>query len=205
MQLKNNFWFFEKALSESFCNEIIKSGFDANPKLAKTHKYHNKKITSKNKKDLKKLRDSNVAFLDHPWIYKDIDQIFKAANHNARWNFQYDFYEATQFTVYEKNQHYGWHVDANVDPYSNNVYENYKGKIRKLSATIALNDAKDYKGGEFQIDLSTPTEKRLFKVPSLKKKGSIVIFPSHLQHRVTPVTKGVRYSLVIWALGLPWR
>ena len=32
-------------------------------------------------------------------------------------------------------------------------------------------------------------------------KGSIVIFPSYIWHRVSPVTKGTRLSLVQWNLG----
>lgn len=205
MQLRNNFWFFEKALSEKFCDKIIKLGIKNNPSLGVINKYINKKITTKRLKDLKKTRDSNTSFIDKKEIYKEIDKFFTVANKNAGWNFNFDFYEPTQFTVYRKGQHYDWHADSNWDPYPNNAHPNYKGKIRKLSATIALNDAKEYKGGDFQIDLSTPNEKRVFKVPALKHKGSIVVFPSHLNHKVSAVTKGVRYSLVIWALGLPWR
>jgi len=209
MQLKNSFWWFEKAVSESFCAKVIKAGFSKNTRLANIHKYDGKKITRKMEKDLKKTRNSNVAFLNDQWIYNEIDKIFKAANHNAGWNFDLDHYESTQFTVYRKGQHYDWHVDANVNPYSHKAHENYRGKIRKLSATISLNDAKEYKGGDFMFDLSTPLEKkRIIKLKQLKalgKKGSMVVFPSHLQHKVSPVSKGIRYSLVIWGLGPPWR
>jgi len=209
MQLKNNFWWFEKSVPESFCAKVIKAGFAKNTRLGNINKYYDKKITPKIEKDLKKTRDSNVAFLNDKWIYNEIDKFFKTANHNAGWNFDFDHYESAQFTVYRKGQHYDWHVDANAIPFSPKAHKNYRGKIRKLSATITLNDAKEYKGGELLFDFSTPLARKkiikLNRLKALRKKGSIIIFPSHLYHKVSPVTKGVRYSLVIWGLGLPWR
>ena len=206
MQLKYNFWYFEKALKDTFIKKLIKEGIKKNPGLGVINKYQGKKITSKMEKDLKKTRDSNVAFLNNKWIYDGIDQFFKVANHNAGWNFKYDFYESVQFTVYAKGQHYDWHADSNPIPYPKNADPNFAGKIRKLSASISLNDASEYEGGDFQLDLSTPLEKKkIITIKELRKKGSIVIFPSHQYHKVTPVTKGVRYSLVIWGLGYPWQ
>ena len=66
--------------------------------------------------------------------------------------------------------------------------------IRKLSATIALND--DYEGGEFEFyNGNQPAD-----IPEIKK-GSIIVFPSTSWHRITPVTKGTRISLVTWLTG----
>mgnify|MGYP003643393429 FL=1 len=205
MNLKNTFWFFEKALTPEFCDKIIKLGIKKNPSLGVIKKYQNKKITSKDLKDLKKTRNSNTAFIDDAELYKKIDEFFLVANRNAGWNFEFDYYESTQFTVYKKGQHYNWHADSNGETYSMDSGPSFKGKIRKLSATIALNDSKEYKGGDFLIDDSNPLKKKIYKVPALKNKGSVVVFPSHLHHKVSPVTKGTRYSLVIWALGFPWR
>ena len=139
------------------------------------------------------------------FIYKEIDQIINVANFNAGWNFKLDHYQPAQFTVYGKGQHYNWHVDSSSNPYSQEHHKNFRGKIRKLSMSISLNDSKEYKGGELLIDLSSPMKKEIFKIDKLKEKGTAVVFPSHLWHRVTPVTKGVRYSLVVWALGTPWQ
>jgi PKHD-type hydroxylase len=79
-------------------------------------------------------------------------------------------------------------------------------KIRKLSVTCSLSDPKDYKGGELEFqfrnrDDPTPTRPCLEILP----RGSIVVFPSFVWHRVKPVTEGTRYSLVIWNLGYPFR
>jgi len=206
MQLKYNFWYFEKALKPAFTNKLIKEGIKKKPSLGVINKYQGKKITPSMKKDLRKTRDSNVVFLNNKWIYDKVDEFFTVANHNAGWNFKYDFYESAQFTVYGKDQHYDWHADANPIPYPQNIDKNFAGKIRKLSASISLNDSSEYEGGDFQLDLSTPLEKKkIITVKELRKKGSVVIFPSHQYHKVTPVTKGVRYSLVIWGLGHPWQ
>ena len=80
--------------------------------------------------------------------------------------------------------------------------------MRKLSVTVSLSDPKNYKGGDLQFDLSNPKQKNkriITTIENIKPQGSIVVFPSFLWHRVTPVTKGTRYSLVIWSLGKPWK
>jgi len=205
MYVNNVYWFFEKAFTKNFCDDIIKAGFDKNPKLGITGEYEGKKLTNKSKKDLKKVRDSSIAFLDDPWIYNEIRNVIQAANHNAGWKYNYEHYESVQFTVYKQGQHYDWHQDGKAQPYGEESHPNYRGLIRKLSMTIALNDSSEYKGGDFLFDMSNPRQKnRIIKVKELKHKGSAVIFPSFMFHKVAPVTKGTRYSLVVWVLGKPW-
>ena len=81
------------------------------------------------------------------------------------------------------------------------------GKIRKLSIIAMLSDPKDYKGGELEFDLRNRTNGK----PSLilckegYPKGSIIIFPSFVWHRIKPVTAGVRNSLVGWNVGHPFK
>ena len=77
-----------------------------------------------------------------------------------------------------------------------------------LSVTVTLTDPKEYKGGELEFDFrqqdpDKPREPRT--CTEILPKGSIVVFPSFVWHRVKPVTKGVRYSLVIWNLGYPFQ
>lgn len=79
------------------------------------------------------------------------------------------------------------------------------GKTRKLSVTISLNDGKDYKGGKLRFDLGPHRADRYHTCNEILPKGSVIVFPSHIQHQVTPVTKGTRYSLVAWNLGAPFR
>ena len=73
--------------------------------------------------------------------------------------------------------------------------------------TCSLSDPNDYEGGDLEFDFKQNAEnenpqKRICS--EIKEQGSIVIFPSFVWHRVKPVTKGTRYSLVIWNLGKPW-
>ena len=85
------------------------------------------------------------------------------------------------------------------------------GKIRKLSMTCQLTDGSEYSGGELEFDFrnSEPhqrqDDKHLRKATEILPKGSIIVFPSFLWHRVKPITRGVRYSLVLWHLGYPFK
>jgi glycosyltransferase involved in cell wall biosynthesis len=92
--------------------------------------------------------------------------------------------ENIQYTVYtgEDKGHYDWHIDA------------MKSCTRKLSAVVQLSDPSEYEGGELQIQNGG-----IHTVD--KTKGTCVVFPSWMSHRVTPVTKGIRRTLVIWLEG----
>lgn len=99
-----------------------------------------------------------------------------------------------QFTEYETSYggKYDWHHDVN--------WENDKNYDRKLSMVVQLSDPDTYEGGRFEFsEVQNP------KYEDFKQQGSILIFPSYLLHRVTEVTKGVRYSLVSWVRGPRWR
>ena len=80
-----------------------------------------------------------------------------------------------------------------------------KDKIRKLSVTVSLTDPKEYKGGELEFDFRNQDKSNIRTCTEILPKGSLVVFPSFVWHRVKPVTKGVRHSLVIWNLGYPFR
>jgi predicted 2-oxoglutarate/Fe(II)-dependent dioxygenase YbiX len=79
------------------------------------------------------------------------------------------------------------------------------GKIRKLSVTISLSDPATYEGGNLKFDLGPHREDRYHECAEIRPRGSIIVFPSHVYHQVTPVTKGTRYSLVAWNLGYPFK
>jgi PKHD-type hydroxylase len=73
---------------------------------------------------------------------------------------------------------------------------------------LLLNDPSEFEGGdmEFYFNKDDPQKKRkIVKCKQLDKAGSLVVFPSYAWHRVRPVTKGVRYSLVMWHNGYPFR
>ena len=123
-------------------------------------------------------------------IYKKLVTFVKDANKNM-WNFRLNsFTEDLQYSEYssETNGHYDWHLD---------IGEN-QSSTRKLSISIQLSDPEDYEGGELQF----LTGRNIRIAP--KSKGTMILFPSYMLHRITPVTKGVRKSLVYWVHGEPF-
>ena len=141
------------------------------------------------------------------------------ANMETGWNLHWDRQERHQYTTYEyrpdapvTGDFYTWHLDASDRPQSEG------GRIRKLSSTVQLSDPEDYEGGDFdyieyhgifdRLDIyDTVIDIGKFKksIPfSAKAKGSLIVFPSDTYHQVTPVTRGVRKSLVSWFHGQPY-
>ena len=82
---------------------------------------------------------------------------------------------------------------------------NYHGKIRKLSVTISLSDSSEYTGGRLQFLDRSGYKQKIITCTEVLTKGSLVVFPSFMWHRVTPVKKGIRKSLVMWNLGDPFK
>jgi len=209
MELNYYYWSFKSAVPERICDEIVKYGNSKEEKIAIVG--GSKKLDKKGLKDLRKKRNSNVVWLSDRWIYEEIQPYIHAANQNAGWKFNWDWSESCQFTKYKKGQYYGWHIDSWKRPYERkDTNDPSHGKIRKLSVTVSLSDPNTYKGGELEFDFrnkdnSTDGVSNIERCKEIKTKGSIVVFPSHLWHRVTPVTKGIRYSLVIWNLGEPFK
>ena len=212
MNLQNYYYFFQSALTPRFCDELIKYGISQQEQLALTGGQTNKVNKGENLNDddiidLKKKRDSNIVWLNDRWIYKEIQPFIHQANRLANWNFEWSFSESCQFTKYKLNQHYDWHCDSWESAYANADNKDTFGKIRKLSVTCSLSAPEDYEGGELEFDFrnTDPDKPAIRKCAEIKPRGSIVVFPSHVWHRVKPVTKGTRYSLVIWNLGYPFR
>ena len=208
MNLHHQYWYFPKAVPDRICDEIKKYAISIKDQLALTGKYGKlKNLNHKQVKDLKKKRDSDIVWLSERWIYKEIHPYVHQANRNAEWNFQWDHSENCQFTKYQKGQYYDWHCDGWPGIYNKPNTPSH-GKIRKISVTLSLCDGKEYKGGDFEVDFrnKSPGEKPNTRtVKEIRPKGSLIVFPSDLWHRVKPITKGVRYSLVIWNLGWPFK
>jgi PKHD-type hydroxylase len=100
-------------------------------------------------------------------------------------------YTEYQFTQYkgEEQGFFEWHMDYN--PRNNLAFD------RKLSLIIVLSDPRDYEGGELSLGY--------YSKPVKPIKGTVIVFPSFLLHKVAEVTKGTRYTLVAWAEGPAWR
>ena len=212
MNLHHHYYYFKSVLTSRFCDEVIKYASLQKEQLALIGNLSEKAnkgtpLTKEDINDLKQKRDSNVVWLNDNWIYKEIHPYIHEANKLAGWNFEWDWSENCQFTKYKLNQYYDWHCDSWPVPY-NCPDEPYKhNKIRKLSVTCSLSNPEDYEGGELEFDFrnNDPDKNQVRKCAEISERGSIVVFPSHVWHRVKPVTKGTRYSLVLWNLGYPFK
>ena len=135
----------------------------------------------------------NLTDLQKVIIYK-LKEIF--IEENKRYNFDLDYSSINvQYTKYLEGGYYIWHTDDDFGSV-NKKHQN----VRKLSITAPLNIG-SFEGGDLQIILNNQEEPRTMRF----EYGDIVIFPSYTQHQITPVTKGIRYSLVSWISGPPWR
>jgi len=209
MNLTNYYWYFQSAVPSRICDEIVKYSKSIQDGMATTGGYGDpKKLNRQQVKDLKKKRDSDIVWLNERWIYKELQPFVHQANANAGWNFQWDHSESCQFTQYKKGQYYDWHCDGWDKPYQREQGDPSGGKIRKLSMTLTLSDPKDYKGGELEFDyrnLDPDKKRKVVKCKEILPKGSLVVFPGFVWHRVCPVKKGTRHSIVMWNLGWPFK
>ena len=127
-----------------------------------------------------------IPFKDMPEMYRDIEATMLKANNN---HFGFEGMQLTepgQFTHYLTGGFYEWHMD-------NDVSAKHQPPVRKISMTLLLSDPSTFEGGELEIMSKGKTAKL--------KQGQAIFFASWLQHRVKPVTKGERYSLVMWFGG----
>ena len=207
MNISNYYWYFKSALTPKFCDDVIQYALQQKEVMARTGGYGNKKLNKQEILDLKRKRNSDLVWLNDTWIYKELHPYVHEANAKAGWNFQWERSESCQFTKYKLNQYYDWHCDSWDKPYDRPGAVDH-GCIRKLSVTVSLSDPKEYKGGELEFDfrnLDPDKKPNIKKCMDILPKGSLVVFPSFVWHRVCPVKKGSRYSLVIWNLGYPFR
>ena len=210
MNLHDYYWYFRSAVPARVCDDIIRYGLSKNEELAKTGGIKKDKLSKDELFNLKRKRDSNIVWLNDTWIYREIQPYVQQANKNAGWNFNWNWSESCQFTKYKLYQYYDWHCDSWSKPYEKEN-KNEDGKIRKLSMTLQLTDGSEYEGGELEFDFRNydpnmrEEHKHCKKAIEILPKGSIIVFPSFVWHRVKPVTKGVRYSLVMWCLGYPFK
>ena len=167
------------------CKEIID--------LSSTLKKEQGRIYHKDPRDYdKKRRDSTISWIPFNKMqpmYDDLIHLIQKINRNHFGFNNLQITEEAQVSEYSKGQFYHWHTDSTIDM-------DIEPPVRKLSMTLLLNDPSEFEGGNLEI---------AGKKMSHMKQGHAAIFASFLQHRVTPVTKGVRKSLVVWFNGEPFK
>ena len=175
-------------LTDEFVEHVVSEGIRHIPKSATTFNADGDAPVTDTS-----IRSSKVSWLNSDsQIREKIWSYVSQANLNAfgvevlnKSPFQYTEYHASD------GGHYDWHTDVN--------WNGDTDLDRKLSVTVQLSDPSDYEGGSFEInECENPG-------PESRAKGTVLIFPSYLMHRVLPITSGCRRSLVSWYEGPRWR
>ena len=185
------YWHWKKEIPHEICQKIINLG---------EGKWNEAQIQGSKEKNESPddIRKSDIVWINDQWVYDLIWDYMLAANEQAGWKYNIVAAEDCQVTRYTKDDFYSWHKDGMGSHYE--VHDKPDNKFlhentRKLSMTIVLNS--EFGGGDFELRDSDE------KIPRLNK-GSVIVFPSFMDHRVAPVTKGIRYSLVAWFVGPPF-
>ena len=141
---------------------------------------------------VKGYRKSQVLFIPRNkhtlWLYYKLGELVTRVNKQMKWDFDITtMSEQIQYAEYnsEYEGFYEWHLD---------IGDNSSCK-RKISISIQISDEREYEGGELQFKTG------ITEIDAPKNFNSVVLFPSYLLHRVKPVTKGIRKSLVLWISG----
>jgi len=169
------------------CRQIIECGRRQPPQTAQVGMGKPGGGTDKNKRV---TTISWIPFQEMGHMYQDLDKFIQKANENHFGFGDIRITENAQFTEYPVGGFYDWHMDCDT----NMAHE---PPVRKISMTLLLNDPSEFEGGH--LELGAPQ-----KYAELKQ-GHAIIFASFINHRVQPVTKGVRQSLVVWFGGKPFR
>lgn len=141
------------------------------------------------------FRRSTVRFLTktdarYSWIHEEFWKMLVSVNKDW-FGFNVNHLPDIQFTEYDESVQgfYDTHQDINWVTNGNTH--------RKISIVVQLSNPEKYEGGNLEF----PNSATVPPVDDIRKQGTFIAFPSFIQHRATPVTKGKRYSLVAWFEG----
>ena len=131
-----------------------------------------------------------IPFKEMQPMYNQINEFIQKANRNHFGFEDIQITEQAQFTEYPEGGFYDWHMDTDVNM-------QHEPPVRKISMTLLLSPENQFEGGG--LELMAPGKRVELK------QGHAIIFASFLNHRVAPVTRGVRQSLVMWFGGEPFK
>ena len=203
----NEWYIFEQVIDKQTCDKIRKLGHgkweESSVDTQRGTTAEERKTGRKGDyKQDKSVRISEIFWTTEQWIYDLTWPYMMEANQRAGWNLAIKAAESMQLTRYKKGGFYNFHKDGNADHLS--AYDNpgnsfMHGHVRKISMSIILND--NFEGGAFEFASYSKEECAI--TPIEAKAGDLIFFCSGQEHRVAPVTKGIRYSLVNWFVGPP--
>ena len=154
-------------------------------------------------------RNAKTHFINQPdnetsWIYEKLNTIISYYN-DVYYGFDLTGYDYLQYTEYEPGGKHEFHMDMALDTnpgVMKNIDYLVNENLRKLTVVLVLNrPGIDYVGGDFQLNHFS--ENHPITVPA--QKGTVMMIPSYMLHRVTPVISGVRKTLVSWVIGPKFR
>ena len=182
-----NYYYFKEGFSKEELNKIYNDVAFIPFQKAGTGESNENEDTSVRSSQIKWVH----ATQEWSWLYDKLMAMITEAN-NSLWKFNlYGALDAIQYTEYHasENGHYGWHQDIGPGVLS----------TRKISLTVQLSDPTEYEGGYLEYFKGGDPNTNAIKVD--RHQGLVFIFPSFMLHRVTPITKGVRRSFVLWVGG----
>ena len=188
MKVTTDHWIWQNTLTTELCQHLIKGYFtkeEAKEAL----------IGGELAPDVvaPEIRVTNICWIPaDDFISVVLMNFALRANNKAGWNFDVDSIEPVQLAEYLPGGHYTWHTDTAV------TEVNELNTQRKLSVVALLSSPDDYEGGGLELNRENASV-----MPN--GQGSVYVFPSILEHRVLPVTSGVRYSLAGWCRGPAFR
>jgi len=177
---ETHYWYLENAISHNSCNQMIQK--------FEQQKLQKAEVGGENDGTVE-LDIRNVDKLDIP-NYVGIGATLTGMGlqmNRFAWNFDVTHSNQSEYLMYDVDGMYKTHVDTSILPQSS--------EIRKITVLAFLNE--DFEGGKFYIENG---HERYYPPQS---KGTVLAFPSFMNHGVEPVTKGVRRSIVTWLVG-PW-
>ena len=169
------------------CRQIIECGRRQEPQQAQVGMGKPGGGTDTNKRV---TTISWIPFKEMDHMYRDLNNFIQTTNENHFGFGDIRVTENAQFTEYPVGGFYDWHMDCDT----NMAHE---PPVRKISMTLLLNDPSEFEGGHLEIGAPG-------KYAELKQ-GHAIAFASFINHRVQPVTKGMRQSLVVWFGGRPFK
>ena len=175
----NNYYYFSDGFTVEECDRIVNKF-----RLSKREDA----LTFNNNTEHRKTKISWIEQNDNNnWIYEKLFKLIKIANKELYRFHITGIHDLIQFSEYEAS--FGGKYDKHIDVGDGNI-----NACRKLSVILQLSDENIYEGGDVCIRDN----------PISRKQGTVVVFPSFLEHNVNMVTSGTRHSLVLWVYGPPF-
>ena len=168
------------------CQDIINMGRSMPPQMAQVGGGKGGEVNTK-------TRTSHISWIPFGKLepmYRRLEQVMHQTNRNHFGFEGMQLTEQAQYTEYPEGGYYQWHQD-------NDVNMEKEPPVRKISMTLLLSHENEFDGGE--LELLAPGKKAPLK------QGHAVFFASFISHRVAPVTRGLRKSLVVWFGGTPFK